>query len=138
MTASVNRPRSAKKAKTSSQTIFYTLDTRIQLFYTYLQAQPQYYLFYSTTLERLLWLNYWLLLLLYTGLQDHHKLVSELQKAVGGGTTFGDYIAAGEYIVMYIAYASPYFSCITVCHPLSCPCCRLFRGSRQPQRKDPR
>ena len=34
MTASGNRPRSAKKAKTSSQTIFYMLDTQIQLFYT--------------------------------------------------------------------------------------------------------
>ena len=34
MTASGNRPRSAKKAKTSSQAIFYTLDTQIQLFYT--------------------------------------------------------------------------------------------------------
>ena len=34
MTASGNRPRSAKKAKTSSQTIFYTLDTQVQLFYT--------------------------------------------------------------------------------------------------------
>ena len=33
-TASGNRPRSAKKAKTSSQAIFYTLDTQIQLFYT--------------------------------------------------------------------------------------------------------
>ena len=32
--ASGNRPRSAKKAKTSSQAIFYTLDTQIQLFYT--------------------------------------------------------------------------------------------------------
>ena len=31
-----NRPRSAKKAKTSSQTIFYMLDTQIQLFYTVL------------------------------------------------------------------------------------------------------
>ena len=34
MTASGNRPRSAKKAKTSSQAIFDTLDTQIQLFYT--------------------------------------------------------------------------------------------------------
>ena len=34
MTASGNRPRSVRKAKTSSQTIFYMLDTRIQLFYT--------------------------------------------------------------------------------------------------------
>ena len=32
--ASGNRPRSVKKAKTSSQTIFYTLDTRVQLLYT--------------------------------------------------------------------------------------------------------
>ena len=43
MTASGNRPRSAKKAKTSSQTIFYTLDTRLHLQHAYVQELLQQY-----------------------------------------------------------------------------------------------